>query len=54
MIEMTIIYERDAVKILEFPTMKKKKERKFNFQYMKMLHKKLNISNIKFLGIQAR
>lgn len=26
MIEMTIIYERDAAKILEFPTMKKKKE----------------------------
>lgn len=26
MIEMTIIYERDAAKILEFPTMKKKKK----------------------------
>lgn len=27
MIEMTIIYERDAAKILEFPTMKKKKKK---------------------------
>lgn len=52
MIEMTIICNEMQPKILEFPTTKKKKkEIKFNFQYVKMLHKKHLISGIiKFLG----
>lgn len=53
---MTIICNEMQPKILEFPTTKKKKkketkEKKFNFQYVKMLHKKHLISGIiKFLG----